>query len=99
VVYRGEKPNENEKTTALTVVCFVEKCPRKGSNVPTKTLGCNTAHGHAHGTQKLSLRRSPRHGGRCPGLLTCRQFELCVKKNRPMCRFAGACLPPLGGEP
>lgn len=53
MVHRGLIPCENKKTTVLPVVCFNEKCPRKGSKVPTKTLSKTLAHGHAHGTQNF----------------------------------------------
>jgi hypothetical protein len=51
VVHRGYIPNENEKTTVLPVVCFVEKCPRKGSHVTTNRLFTKNLHGPAHGTK------------------------------------------------
>jgi hypothetical protein len=66
VVHRGYIPNENEKTTVLPVVHFVEKCPRKGSHVSTNQLAAAWLHGLAHGQPFLPPRLAiiPQMGGR-----------------------------------
>ena len=66
MVHRGYIPNENEKTTVLPVVHFVEKCPRKGSHVATNRLANSRLHGPAHGNANITphLAIIPQMGGR-----------------------------------
>ena len=66
VVHRGLIPCENKKTTVLPVVCFVKKCPRKGSHVSANQLAAAWLHGLAHGTPFLTpqLAIIPQTGGR-----------------------------------